>query len=85
MTQSKVTVNLQANGETDPTAMVVQIASSYASVIHMGMEGVRINAKSIMGMLTLGISSGVELTVEADGDDEAEAVEAIIKYLKGEQ
>ena len=47
----------------------------------MENEGARFNAKSIMGMMTLGLSSGEEITVSADGKDEEAAIREIEKYL----
>ncbi len=68
-----------------PTAMLVQIASQYDSSIHVISEASKFNAKSIMGMMALGLKKGGEITVTADGSDEQEAVESIEKYLTGQE
>ncbi len=70
--------------EATPIAMLVQVASQYDSDIYMEAEGKRVNAKSIMGMMSLGMDAGEQLTVSADGADEEEALDGIEKYLSGE-
>ena len=67
--------------EARPVALLVQVASQYESSIHVVSNEKRVNAKSIMGMMSLGISSGEKVTVSADGPDEKKAIENIEKYL----
>ena len=50
--------------------MLVQVASQYDSRIYLESGSKRVNAKSIMGMMTLGLIAGQSITVEADGADE---------------
>ena len=64
--------------------MLVQVASRYDSTVYLETCGKKVNAKSIMGMMSLGLDLGEEVTVIADGADEAAAVENIEKYLKGD-
>ena len=59
----------------------MQVASQYDSTIYIEAEGKRVNAKSIMGMMSLGMDSGETVTVSADGEDEAAAIEGIEKFL----
>ena len=61
--------------------MLVQVASQYSSNIYLESEAKKVNAKSIMGMMTLGLSAGESVVVSAEGEDEAEAIENIEKYL----
>ncbi len=61
--------------------MLVQVASQYRSEIHVESEGRTVNAKSIMGMMTLGLASGEKVVVTANGEDEREAVQNIEEYL----
>ena len=63
--------------------MLVQIASKYNSRIYMSEGSRKVNAKSIMGMMALGLNNGTELNVTAEGDDEEAAVSEISGYLKG--
>ena len=85
MSSSTVVVNLPADAEARPVAVLVQIASKYESKITINSQNRRINAKSIMGMMTLGMGAGEDITVSADGGDEQEALDNIEKYLKGEK
>ena len=62
-------------------AVLVQIASQYESQIHLVSDDKKINAKSIMGMMSMGFTEGQEITVIADGKDEAAAVKEISEYL----
>ena len=76
-------VRIQLNGglEARPVAMLVQVASQHDSTVYLESEGKKVNAKSIMGMMRLGLDSGEMVTVIADGPDEEVAVEDIAKYL----
>ena len=76
-------VRIQLNGglEARPVAMLVQVASKHDSTVYLESEGKKVNAKSIMGMMSLGLDSGEMVTVIADGPDEEVAVEDIAKYL----
>ena len=62
-------------------AMLVQIASQYDSLIYVESENARVNAKSIMGMMTLGLDVGETVVVSADGSDEEKAIAEIEQYL----
>ena len=81
MKKKIITVELADGLEARPAAMLVQVASQYDSRIYLESGSKRVNAKSIMGMLTLGLIAGQSITVEADGADEDQAVSEIEKYL----
>lgn len=81
MVRKTMTVQLTAGLEARPIAMLVQVASQYDSKIYVETGSKRVNAKSIMGMMTLGISVGEEVTVSADGADEEKAIAEIESYL----
>lgn len=70
--------------EARPVALLVQVASQYESEIYVECEEKKVNAKSIMGMMSLGLASGEEVTVTVDGPDEEEAIKSIEKYLISE-
>jgi len=74
-------VELDSGLEARPVAMLVQLASRYESSIYLDNDAKRVNAKSIMGMMTLGLTSGEEIVVTADGKDEQQAIDGIEKYL----
>ena len=66
-----------------PIAMLVQVASKYQSKINICQGTKTVNAKSIMGMMTLGLNYGDSIVVSANGTDEEEAMKEIEKYLSG--
>lgn len=85
MVKREVTVNLDGGLEATPTALLVQKASAFESSIYIEMkEGRKVNAKSIMGMMSLGAGLGDEVTITTEGSDEEEAAEALVNYLSGE-
>ena len=81
MIKKNINIGIQTGLDARPTAMLVQIASQYDSVIHIISKESKYNAKSIMGMMTLGLKEGEEIIVTADGPDEEAAIENIEKYL----
>lgn len=64
-----------------PAAMLVSTAGKFESEIHFIKDGLRVNGKSIMGVMMLAAEMGSELVVEANGSDENEAVEALTKVI----
>lgn len=84
MTKRVVEIKLQNGLEARPVAMLVQVASKYDSTVYLESAGKKVNAKSIMGMMSLGLNSGENVVVVAEGADEEVAVEDIEKYLCGE-
>ncbi len=81
MTTKTIQINLPRGLEARPVALLVQVASQFESTIMVKSNNKEINAKSIMGMMTLGLNSGETVDVSADGEDEAAAIENIEKYL----
>jgi len=63
-------------------AVLIQKASTFRSSIWLSRGDRRANAKSLLGVMSLGIESSAELQISADGSDEAEALEAIAGYLE---
>jgi phosphocarrier protein HPr len=60
---------------------LTQVASQYASQIWIERGSRRVNAKSIMGVMMLAASKGSKITLEASGDDEAKAIDALIELI----
>lgn len=85
MIRKAVTVELQERLEARPIAMLVQVASQFESQIYMETDSKRVNAKSIMGMMTLYLMPGEEVVITAEGVDENQAVDDIESYLKNKQ
>ena len=82
MTTKEMTIEMAAGLEARPAAMLVQVASRYESSIHIENGPVKVNAKSVMGMMSLALGEGEVIKVTADGADEEEAVTKIEEYLK---
>lgn len=83
MKNKEVEIQLENGLEARPVALLVQVASQYDSSIYIQSGDRRVNAKSIMGMMTLILSAGDKVIVSADGADEDKAVEGIENYLSG--
>lgn len=81
MIEKKMKVKLSEGLEFGPATMFVQVASKFKSRIYVLMDNKKVNAKSIMGMLTLGMVEGEEVVITAEGEDEAEAIEEIGRFL----
>lgn len=79
--KKSVVVKMQQDFEARPIANLVQVANRYESKIYLEHGDSRVNAKSIMGMLSLALLNGEEILVDAEGADEAEAVAAIEEFL----
>lgn len=83
MTTRSICIKLESGLEARPVALLVQEASKYDSTIYIRSGEKKVNAKSIMGMMSLGLNAGEELEVSADGADETAAVDGIDKFLSG--
>ncbi|MDF2537012.1 MAG: hypothetical protein K0S76_33 [Herbinix sp.] len=81
MITKEIVIKIPTGLEARPVALLVQVASQYECSIYVVSNEKRVNAKSIMGMMSLGISSGEVVTVTADGADEKSAIDNIEKYL----
>ena len=81
MIQKSIQIKLETGLEARPVAMLVQVASQFDSKVYINSGDKRVNAKSIMGMMSLGLDNGEEVTVSADGNDEEAAVAEIEKFL----
>ena len=84
MIQKSMKVQLDNGLEARPVAVFVQVASQYESTIYVEVDDKKENAKSIMGMMSLGLDNGETLTVVADGSDESAAVAHIERFLSGQ-
>jgi len=85
MTQRTVKIKLQNGLEARPVAVLVQVASQFESTVYIESEGKRMNAKSIMGMMSLELDSGATVVVSAEGIDEQKAIDSIEVFLGGEE
>lgn len=85
MVTKRMTIKIPTGLEARPVALLVQVASQYDSSIYIECEEKKVNAKSIMGMMSLGLAAGEQITVSANGDDEETAIENIEKYLSSKE
>ena len=84
MIRREITVNILEGREERPIANLVQVTNGYSSRIYFETDGnKRVNGKSLMGMMTLGLYPGEPVTVVAEGGDEESAIIGIEKYLSG--
>ena len=74
-------VNNQVGLHTRPATFFIQKANEFKSSIWVEREERRMNAKSLLGVLSLGIVKGTSIKLIADGPDEVEAVEALVKLI----
>ncbi|AST93279.1 HPr family phosphocarrier protein [Sutcliffiella cohnii] len=84
MVQKQVEVKLKTGLQARPAALFVQEANKFSADVFLEKEGKKVNAKSIMGLMSLAVGSGATITLIADGNDEAEALEALVKYVQQE-
>ncbi|MCK8827854.1 HPr family phosphocarrier protein [Natroniella acetigena] len=81
MTEEQVIVASSAGIHARPASLIVQEANNYQSEIKLVKDDNEANAKSIMGIMSLGVSQQTEITVRAEGEDEKEAVTAVVELI----
>ncbi|MEO0086766.1 MAG: HPr family phosphocarrier protein [candidate division WOR-3 bacterium] len=81
MVREKAKVGIEIGLHARPAAEFVKIAERFKSKIRVCKDGIWVNGKSILSLLTLAAERGSELILEADGPDEQEAIEALKKFL----
>jgi len=79
--KKEVVIQMSNSMEATPIAHLVQLANQFGSSVYFEMDDKRVNAKSIMGMMSLVLTSGSKVTVIAEGDDEEKAVDAMEDFL----
>lgn len=80
--KKNVTVQMQSDVEARPIALLVQTANQFKSQIYLEVGAAKVNAKSIMGVMSLALLNGTQIVIDAEGEDEAEAVNALETFLK---
>ncbi|AUS10066.1 HPr family phosphocarrier protein [Laceyella sacchari] len=81
MVEKKVVVQLETGLHARPAALFVQEANKFASDVFVVKGTKKVNAKSIMGIMSLAVSRGTEITIIADGSDEEEAVKVLAEMV----
>ena len=79
--KKNVASKMRESLEATPIAHLVQLANQFQSQVYIEMDTKKVNAKSIMGMMSLVLTRGTEVTIDAQGDDEEKAVVAIEEFL----
>ncbi|HQA60290.1 MAG: HPr family phosphocarrier protein [Tepidanaerobacteraceae bacterium] len=82
MVQQNVIVKNKTGLHARPAALFVQAANKFKSEIFIEKEGKKVNAKSIMGVMSLAVSQGTEITISAQGDDAQEAVDNLVELIE---
>ena len=82
MIEKTVTVMNRAGVHARPSAMIVQATKNFKCSIHFEKGAERINAKSIMGVITLGAGYGTRIKITAEGEGAEEAVDIIVKLFE---
>ena len=67
-----------------PATLLVQAASKFGSDINLEYNGKSVNLKSIMGVMSLGVGQGADVTISAEGDDEKEVIAAVAETMSKE-
>lgn len=84
MENKSYTVVAESGIHARPASGLVRVASKFASDIFMEYEGKKVNLKSILGVMSLGVGQGATFAISIDGADEKAALEEIEGYLKAE-
>lgn len=79
--KKSVVIRMKGDFEARPIANLVQMANKYNSQIYLEVEEKRVNAKSIMGMMSLALMNGETVVLDIQGEDEEEAAAALEKFL----
>ena len=84
MISRDVTIKNSVGLHARPATFFIQKANSYKSSIWVEKEDCRVNAKSLLGVLSLGIVKGTTITLIADGSDEASAIDGLVALVDNE-
>ncbi|TCZ75984.1 HPr family phosphocarrier protein [Paenibacillus albiflavus] len=85
MSRRPVIVKLKTGLHARPAALFVQEANKFSSEIFVEKDEKKVNAKSIMGIMSLAISTGTEVYISAEGSDSDQAVDALISLVSKEE
>ena len=84
MTSRNVTIRNSVGLHARPATYFIQKANSYQSSVWLEKDDRRVNAKSLLGILSLCITQGMTITLTADGTDEAEALDGLVALIDSE-
>ncbi|AGX03630.1 MULTISPECIES: phosphocarrier protein HPr [Bacillaceae] len=84
MVEKQFKVTAETGIHARPATLLVQTASKFDSDVHLEYKEKKVNLKSIMGVMSLGVGQGADIKIIAEGNDEAEAVKALEDTLTKE-
>lgn len=84
MLEKQVEVKLKTGLQARPAALFVQEANRFSADIFLEKDGKKVNAKSIMGLMSLAVGSGVVINIIADGHDEEKAIAELTQFIEKE-
>lgn len=82
MVTRSITINNSVGLHARPATYFIQEANKYHSAISVKKDKRKVNAKSLLGVLSLGVVQGMTVELEAEGADEAEAIEGLITLIE---
>ena len=82
MVSSEVAVQNSVGLHARPATFFIQKANSYKSSVWIEKEDRKVNAKSLLGVLSLGIAKGMTVTLIADGQDESNAIDGLVELIQ---
>lgn len=85
MVRQQTTVNLRTGLQARPAAFFVQEANRYSAEIFVEKDNKKVNAKSIMGIMSLAVSIGTGITISAEGSDAEQAVASLKSLVEKEE
>jgi catabolite repression HPr-like protein len=85
MIEKTVTVKRRAGLQARPAALFVQEANKFNSDIFIEKDNKNVNAKSIMGIMSIAVGADKEIVIKADGPDEEEAMTALVAFVEKEE
>lgn len=85
MVERSVSVELKTGLQARPAAQFVQEANRFSSDIFLEKDGKRVNAKSIMGLMSIAVGPGETVLIQAEGKDEEEALKILTEFIAEEE
>ncbi|WP_066192399.1 MULTISPECIES: HPr family phosphocarrier protein [Gracilibacillus] len=82
MVEQEVVIAIEPGLQARPAAQFVQMANNYTSDIYIDKDNKRVNAKSIMGLMSLVLTKGSSIRIVVDGNDQKEALNDLVKFVE---
>jgi len=82
MIQREVTITNSTGLHARPATFFIQKANTYRSSVWVVKDDRKVSAKSLLGVLSIGIAKGMTITLAADGEDEKEAIDGLVELIE---